>query len=100
MPFGNSICLYFSIFISYLYPCNMPILILELWRLPCGYRELWHRFSASTQDSSRQTSLHIEICMRIDEFKSNRYVGPKINTIVLRIASVPRARELLHFFEK
>ena len=44
MPFGTPNCLYFLIF-SYLYPCNMLILkTLELWRLPCGYRGLWHRF--------------------------------------------------------
>ena len=50
---------------------------LELWRLSCSYRELWHRFSASARDSGRQTSFHIEIYMRIDELKPNRYVGTK-----------------------
>jgi len=43
------------------------------------YRD--HQFFASTQGFGRRTSLHIEICMRIDEFKSNRYVGPKIRPI-------------------
>ena len=32
---------------------------------------------ASTQGSSCQTSFHIEICMGIDELKSNRYVRTK-----------------------
>ena len=32
---------------------------------------------ASTQDSGRQTSSHIEICMGVDELKPNRYVRAK-----------------------
>ena len=36
------------------------------------YRIVAHRFSASARDSGRQTSLYIEICMRIDELKPNR----------------------------
>ena len=31
----------------------------------------------SARDSGRQTSLHIEICIGIDELKLNRYVGTK-----------------------
>jgi len=54
--------------------CNMLIFKFLSY---CGYRELLHRFSASARDSGRQTSLHIEICMGINELKPNRYVGTK-----------------------
>ena len=56
----------------------------ELWRLS-GI--VAHQFPTSAWDSSSQTSLHIEINMRIDELKPNRYVGPKIRSMLLRVAS-------------
>jgi len=44
---------------------------LELWRIS---RIVAHRFSTSARDSGYQTSLYIEICMRIDALKLNGYV--------------------------
>ena len=83
MPFGNFNLLIFLNILLIFIPLQHAIIKFLSYGAcpPCGYRELWHQFSASARDSDRQTSFHIEICMKIDEFKSNRYVGPKIGPI-------------------
>src|SRR6266487_1253180 len=47
-------------------PLQYANIKLELWRIS---RIVAHQFSASARDSSCQTSLYIEICMRIDALK-------------------------------
>ena len=77
MPFGNFNLLIFLNILLIFIPLQHANIKFLSYGACLAVIENCGTDSASARDSGRQTSLHIEICMRIDEFKSNRYVGPK-----------------------